>query len=97
MTNEEAIKILRHWGKSTPFIDREKAMKMAIEALSHPEQRTGHWIKQQDGILIKRRPHSCSVCNNFLEFEGVNAGRGDANYCPACGAKMQIPIQPSIR
>ena len=41
MTKEEAIKILRHWGSNTPAIDRDCAVKMAIEALEKPEP---HWI-----------------------------------------------------
>ena len=41
-----------------------------------------HWIKQ------KREIFKCSNCGNYLDFGGVNAGRGDANYCPNCGAKM---------
>lgn len=24
-----------------------------------------------------------------LDFRGVNAGRGSANYCPNCGARME--------
>ncbi len=41
-----------------------------------------HWIKQGREIF------KCSNCGNYLDFGGVNAGRGDANYCPNCGAKM---------
>ena len=33
--------------------------------------------------------YACSVCGNFLDFSGVNAGRGDTNYCPNCGADMR--------
>lgn len=42
-----------------------------------------HWIKQ------KREIFKCSNCGNYLDFGGVNAGRGDANYCPNCGADMR--------
>lgn len=41
-----------------------------------------HWIDQKHGV------YKCSNCGNFLDFSGVNAGRGSANYCPHCGAKM---------
>ena len=41
-----------------------------------------HWIDQKHGT------YKCSSCGQFLDFRGVNAGRGDANYCPNCGAKM---------
>jgi hypothetical protein len=30
----------------------------------------------------------CSECGNTLDMNGVNAGRGDANFCPNCGADM---------
>lgn len=41
-----------------------------------------HWIKQEHELF------KCSNCGNYLDFRGVNAGRGDANYCPNCGTKM---------
>lgn len=41
-----------------------------------------HWIDQGHKIF------KCSNCGNYLDFRGVNAGRGSANYCPNCGAKM---------
>ena len=52
--------------------------------------RHGKWV---DSEAFKRpwfRHHifECSVCRNTLDMDGVNAGRGDANYCPNCGAKM---------
>lgn len=43
-----------------------------------------HWIDPKYGV------YKCSNCRHFLDFSGVNAGRGDANYCPNCGAKMEI-------
>ena len=52
--------------------------------------RHGKWV---DTETFKRpwfRHHifECSVCRNTLDMDGVNAGRGDANYCPNCGARM---------
>lgn len=41
-----------------------------------------HWIDQGHKIF------KCSNCGNYLDFRGVNAGRGAVNYCPNCGAKM---------
>lgn len=35
------------------------------------------------------RIHKCNQCGNMLDFGGVNAGRGDANFCPSCGADMR--------
>lgn len=58
-----------------------EACDMAIKALE--QQKIGEWIKEHGSI------YKCSNCGNFLDFDGVNAGRGDANYCPNCGAKME--------
>lgn len=50
---------------------------------------TGKWIMNHDGIIFNRAWGVCSRCRNTLDFDGLNAGRGDANYCPNCGAKMR--------
>ena len=44
----------------------------------------GKWKK----IGVWGRVYRCNQCGNFLDFDGVNAGRGDANFCTNCGAKM---------
>lgn len=44
----------------------------------------GKWKK----IGVWGRVYRCNQCGNFLDFDGVNAGRGGANFCPNCGAKM---------
>ena len=52
----------------------------------------GHWIGESqtrvDKVFFPSRVFKCSVCGNYLDFDGVNVGRGSANYCPNCGAKM---------
>lgn len=45
----------------------------------------GKWKK----IGVWGRVYRCNQCGNFLDFDGVNAGRGDANFCPNCGADMR--------
>lgn len=44
----------------------------------------GQWKKATTG-----RVYQCSYCGNFLDFDGVNCGRGSANYCPNCGREMR--------
>lgn len=46
--------------------------------------RHGKWKK----IGAWGRVYRCNQCGNFLDFDGVNAGRGAANFCPNCMAKM---------
>ena len=49
-----------------------------------------HWIKEKkEHQVFMREIYKCSNCGNYLDFHGVNAGRGDANYCPNCGADMR--------
>lgn len=54
--------------------------------------RHGHWIGESqtkfEKLVFSSRVFKCSVCGNYLDFDGVNVGRGSANYCPNCGAKM---------
>lgn len=51
---------------------------------AQPERKKGKWVKEKcRGLMYK-----CSACGNYLDFNGVNAGRGNANFCPNCGAVM---------
>lgn len=70
------------------YCDARKVDLDAIDAAPtiEPKVRQGRWIPLQGwsntGIA------KCSVCGNTLDMGGVNAGRGDANFCPNCGARM---------
>lgn len=67
-------------------------MVQIITNLPTIEPKRGKWIIEYDswgGLFKTVRAHKCSICNNYLDFDGVNAGRGDANYCPNCGARME--------
>lgn len=51
--------------------------------------RHAHWISMRKRrSLFADRIYECSRCGNSLDMDAVNAGRGDANYCPNCGARM---------
>lgn len=49
------------------------------------ERKTGRWIK----TARWGRVYYCDQCRNYLDFDGVNAGRGSTNFCPNCGADMR--------
>ena len=49
------------------------------------KRKTGEWIKEKS----RGQLYQCSACGNYLDFRGVNAGRGSANYCPNCDARME--------
>ena len=52
---------------------------------AQPERKTGRWIK----TARWGRAYYCDQCRNYLDFDGVNAGRGSTNFCPNCGADMR--------
>ena len=55
-----------------------------------PKEKTGYWINAKVGKLFPSNDFKCSECGNILDFDGVNCGRGDTNYCPNCGARMEV-------
>jgi hypothetical protein len=50
--------------------------------------RRGRWIKQEG--FWNKNTVKCSLCGNYLNMNGVNGGRSDANFCPNCGARMGL-------
>ena len=50
------------------------------------QSKTGKWIKAKNWGI---RCYQCDQCGNYLDFDGVNAGRGATNFCPNCGADMR--------
>ena len=97
MTKEEAIKELQEAHDTIRSYDIDSnesrlmtALNMAIKALEQ-EPKTGHWVNAKVGKLFPSNDFKCSNCGNILDFNGVNCGRGDANFCPNCGVKMVEP------
>ena len=65
---------------------------LAEQPTIEPEVRRGHWILIGRSRITKSRDLKCSVCGNYFRIYDdvtLNAGRGDANFCPNCGAKMK--------
>ena len=64
-----------------------KVIRQTVEEMksAEPERKKGRWIK----VGHWGRSYKCNQCGNYLDFDGVNAGRGDANFCPNCGAEMR--------
>ena len=73
----------------------DNGMAAAMNAINdmptiEPQRKKGKWIYlDKDKRFFHPHIVKCSVCNNTLDMYGVNAGRGDANYCPNCGAEMR--------
>ena len=53
----------------------------------------GKWVQVGGSYTNRRildgRILSCSGCGKLLNMLGVNGGRGDAHFCPNCGADMR--------
>lgn len=74
-----ALTDVKRFVKNLPTIEPE-------EPTIEPEVRHGRWLSLEG--WFNKSIVKCSVCGNTLNMEGVNAGRGDANFCPNCGAMM---------
>ena len=59
----------------------------ALKAVKEQPVKRGRWIHD------RRTQWKCSNCGNFLDFDGLNCGRGSAFFCPNCGADMREPIE----
>jgi hypothetical protein len=59
------------------------SLRMEISELKTQLPKRGEWIR------IDKHTVQCPLCHRYLDLRGINAGRGDANYCPNCGAKME--------
>lgn len=77
------------WNQSTPTTWAEafgECADMVDDAPTiDPERKTGRWIK----TARWGRVYYCDQCRNYLDFDGVNVGRGSTNFCPNCGARME--------
>lgn len=63
---------------------------IVAETKEDAERKKGMWLYlDKDKRFFHPHIVKCSVCNNTLDMYGVNAGRGDANFCPNCGAEME--------
>lgn len=92
ISRQQVIDALRNYlvGKNVPcdgtltcrLIENEVISKLPS---AQPERKTGHWIK----TARWDRVYYCNQCRNYLDFDGVNAGRGSTNFCPNCGADMR--------
>lgn len=72
-------------GTEEGFIGTLKSLAEKLPTIE-PEWKRGKWIKAKNWGI---RCYQCDQCGNYLDFDGVNAGRGDANFCPNCGADMR--------
>jgi len=89
ISRQQAIDTLNKLSESTyvvnyGVVDCDDAIN-AIAALPSTEPKKGKWIK----TARWGRVYYCNQCRNYLDFNGVNAGRGSTNFCPNCGADMR--------
>ena len=88
LIDRDALKkaIGKVYGCDWDYVDKYFHVAEAVNSLpsAEPERKKGEWIK----VGYFGRSYKCNQCGNYLDFDGVNAGRGDVNFCPNCGAEM---------
>ena len=80
------------WGKlmldaaaAIEELQKDKAItNRKLDSALKKVPKCGKWIR------IDKHTIQCPLCHRYLDLRGVNAGRGNANYCPNCGAKMEV-------
>ena len=95
ISRQQAIDVIEHITTSMSICvnsDECHGMKRmqrqaVIELANMPtiQPKRGKWIK----TARWGRVYYCNQCRNYLDFDGVNAGRGSTNFCPNCGADMR--------
>ena len=86
---EEAIEAAKHaWAKGlepSQYID-------IIQVADVSPVRHGRWEKAQDMRRMDGNiyDYRCSLCNSFAEKGVYNNYDRLTNYCPACGARMDL-------
>lgn len=86
ITHEQAVAYLQSTGWMQEH-DRQMMFDGAHRLTAQPtiQPKRGKWIK----TARWGRVYYCNQCRNYLDFDGVNAGRGSTNFCPNCGADMR--------
>ena len=87
LMNAELVQHTDDWGYGKERYNQTEVILNFIENRQPADVvpvRHGRWKK----IGEWGRVYRCNQCGNFLDFDGVNVGRGAANFCPNCGAKM---------
>ena len=89
----ELVEIYAHEIKSNTrggFLHDLDLLESSIKKLpSVQSEHTAEWIEHEDGTIFKQRWLECSYCHRTLDRAHLNAGRGNAFYCPNCGARMK--------
>lgn len=67
----------------------------SMEVYEAEPVKRGRWIKQEG--FWNKNTVKCSLCGNYLDMNGVNGGRSDANFCPYCGARMDGDTDNNVR
>ena len=87
----EALNVIDVYGDGIGFEVLSHAIRdvSLLPTVDAEQVRHGKWVDPEaKRPWFRHHIFKCSVCGNTLDMDGVNAGRGDANYCPNCGAKM---------
>ncbi len=90
---EDAIKKIRNLPNAGIrwFVNAEAVFKVLLE-LPAVEPKIGKWIKNEHGLkccsICGERP--LEVCYYDINFHGYMGKEILSNYCPYCGAKMEM-------
>lgn len=81
--------LVKSFAKATLTVDViiNDGKVVSVGGVGVEECESGKWVRKDNNTFM------CPICGNFLNFRGVNAGRGDANYCPNCGTELESEVE----
>lgn len=93
MTNESITILLPQFNHMCEELEELRAYKRNAE---QQKEKTGHWLDEANRIDAQygRHLYRCSECGRYAEYFAGGTGVWwdicKPNYCPNCGAKMEV-------
>ena len=88
MTNEEAVSLLMNISAydidNKRGMQKQEALEMAIKALEQTRPK-GKWSRPSVVAMPYSFAYECPICRQWGNIQTF-----EPNYCPNCGAKMEV-------
>lgn len=97
--------IMTEWGCDPKFFEKDEDATVALAAFSDVRTleriakaptadaepvKHGKWERANLSVYEEDDSYICSVCGNIWMFIDGTPKENNANYCPNCGAKMEV-------
>lgn len=101
MQKRKIDELISHFNRKVADMDIDRKYKMELlgmitaigiacekELSIEPERKTGKW--EQDPLAKALDVYICSECKQPLQCRGEYGSLAKVNFCPTCGARMEV-------